>query len=55
METDEDIMKQALDQIEKYIKEKQFEKALPAINDSLNLENWKNTYGTQLILAQAYC
>ena len=37
------------------IANKEFSKALPAIKDSLALPNWRETYGTHLILAEAYC
>ena len=37
------------------IKDKDFEKAEVIIADSYQLEEWRNQYGTQMILGLAYC
>ena len=55
VETNQDIMAEVLSKIETLITNKEFSKALQPIRDSLALPNWKETYGTHLILAEAYC
>lgn len=55
MESDTGIMRNVIDQIEKLIENKEFEKALQPIADSLKMEKWMEEHGTELILCHAYC
>ena len=55
MQTDETIMDDVLSKIETMIKEKDFVQAHQVLTDSLALEAWKEKYGTQMLIAQAYC
>lgn len=55
LETDTNVMAEAMIQIEQLLKDKNFTKAEAAVDDALKLEEWVNNYGTELTLSKAYC
>ena len=48
-------MDDIMGKVEEMIRNEEFGKAHQVLTDSLNLPAWKEKYGTQMIVAQAYC
>ena len=48
-------MEDVMNKIEEMIKAEEFTQAHKVLTDSLELPAWKEKYGTQMLIAQAYC